>query len=75
MTAFLHLIKADSSDLAASVIASNLRETDARVTVVVLGSAPGPPLPAAATVRRLGDDLDYQQLVDLIFAHDRVVTW
>ena len=39
MASFLHLIKGDSSDLAAPVIASNLAEPDARVTVVLLEGA------------------------------------
>jgi len=76
MASFLHLIKGDSSDLAAPVIASNLTEPGARVTVVLLGEAAAPALPADVTVRRLADgDLDYAGLLDLIFAHDHVVTW
>ncbi len=76
MAAFLHLIKSDSPSLAAPVIASNLAEPDARVTVVLLESAIRPALPAEVTVRRLADgDLDYAGLLDLIFAHDHVITW
>lgn len=76
MPGFLHLVKGDSSALAASVIEANLREPDARVTVVLLDGASPPPLPAGVTVRRLADDdLDYPGLLDLIFAHDHVVTW
>jgi hypothetical protein len=44
--------------------------------VVLLDGAVAPPLPAGATVRRLADgELDYPGLLDLIFAHDHVVTW
>ena len=76
MAAFLHLVKADSGELAGPVIASNLKEPDARVTVVLLDGAIAPSLPAAATVRRLADgELDYPGLLDLIFAHDHVITW
>lgn len=77
MAAFLHILKADSDGpLAASVIESNLAEPDARVTVVLLDGAAAPALPAGATVRRLANgDLDYAGLLDLIFAHDHVVTW
>jgi hypothetical protein len=76
MAAFLHLIKGDSLALAGSVIESNLREPDARVTVVLLDGAAAPALPAGVTVRRLaGGDLDYAGLLDLIFAHDHVITW
>jgi hypothetical protein len=76
MAAFLHLIKADSGALAGPVIESNLREPDARITVVLLDGAAAPPLPAGVTVRRLAPgDLDYAGLLDLIFAHDHVITW
>ncbi|MEX2221452.1 MAG: hypothetical protein WEG40_06615 [Candidatus Rokuibacteriota bacterium] len=76
MAAFLHLLKGDSAALAASVIESNSREAGARVTVVLLDGAGAPPLPAGVTARRLApDDLDYAGLLDLIFAHDRVITW
>ena len=78
MAAFLHLLKADSAAaLAASVIESNLAEPDARVTVVLLlDGAIAPSLPAGVTVRRLADgELDYPGLLDLIFAHDHVITW
>ena len=77
MAAFLHLLKADSAGpLAASVIESNLAEPDGRVTVVLLDGAAVASLPAGATVRRLADgDLDYPGLLDLIFAHDHVITW
>ena len=76
MPSFLHLIKSDSAEMAASVVEANRREPDARVTVVLLDGAAAPPLPAGVTVRRLADgDLDYAGLLDLIFAHDHVVTW
>jgi hypothetical protein len=76
MAAFLHLVKADSAALAGSVIESNLREASARVTVVLLDGAPAPSLPPGVAVRRLAPgDLDYPGLLDLIFAHDHVITW
>ena len=76
MASFLHLIKRDSAEMAASVVEANRREPDARVTVVLLDGAAAPALPAEVTVRRLADgDLDYAGLLDLIFAHDHVVTW
>ncbi len=76
MAAFLHLLKGDSAALAGAVIESNLREAGARVTVVLLDGATAPSLPAGVTMRRLAPgDLDYAGLLDLIFAHDHVVTW
>jgi hypothetical protein len=76
MASFLHLLKADSPSLAASVIESNARAPDAGVTVVLLGGFPPPAVPTTVSVRRLApDDLDYAQLLDLIFASDHVVTW
>ena len=74
MARFLHLIKADSPPLAGAVIEQNLREPGARVTVVLLDGARAP-VPAGAAVRRLGHDVDYDALLDLIFESDHVVTW
>jgi hypothetical protein len=76
MAAYLHLVKGDSAALAGAVIEANLRETDARVTVVLLDGAAAPSLPATVAVRRLAPaDLDYAGLLDLVFAHDHVITW
>ena len=75
MGTFLHLVKRDSAALAGVVIESNLREADARVTVVLLDGAVAPSLPASVAVRRLPGDLDYAGLLDLVFAHDHVITW
>ena len=78
MATFLHLVKRDAAALAGPVIESNLREADARVTVVLLDDAAAPPVPvpAGVAVRRLAPgDLDYAGLLDLIFAHDHVITW
>jgi hypothetical protein len=76
MASYLHLVKGDSAALAGPVIEANLREANARVTVVRLDEAAGPALPAGVAVRRLAaGDLDYAGLLDLIFAHDHVITW
>jgi len=56
------------------VIERNLREPGAHVTVVLLDGAHAA-LPAGAAVKRLGPDLDYNTLLDLIFESDHVVTW
>jgi hypothetical protein len=73
MARFLHLLKRDSSPLAATVVEKNGREPGAEVTVVLLDDAVEPP--AHVSVRRLGGDLDYRQLLELIFASDHVVSW
>ena len=76
MATFLHLVKRDSAALAAAVIGSNLRAADARVTVVLLDGAAAPALPPGVALRRLAPgDLDYAGLLDLIFAHEHVITW
>jgi hypothetical protein len=76
MATFLHLVKRDSAALAGAVIEASLREADAQVTVVLLDGTAAPSLPAGVAVRRLTpSDLDYPGLLDLIFAHDHVITW
>ena len=74
MRSFLHLVKGDSPPLANAVIERNLREPGARVTIVLLDGARAP-VSAGAAVKRLGLDLDYDALLDLIFDSDHVVAW
>ena len=74
MPSFLHLLKNDSPPLARTVIEQNLRQPGAQVTVVLLDEAAAS-LPAGVEVKRLGPDLDYNALLDLIFESDHVVTW
>jgi hypothetical protein len=74
MASFLHLVKADSPLLARSVIEHTVRQPGAQVTVVLLDGAEVP-LPPGAAIKRLGPDLDYNTLLDLIFESDHVVTW
>ena len=74
MAAVLHLIKGSETALARAVLARNLREGD-RVTVVVLPGGAGSGLPAGVTVRNLDGDLSYDQLLELIFEADQVLTW
>ncbi len=74
MPSFLHLVKADSPSLARTVIEENARQPGARVTVVLLNGAQVSP-PPGAMIKRLGPDLDYNALLDLIFESDHVVTW
>ena len=74
MAAVLHLIKGSETALARAVLDRNLREGD-RVTVVVLPGGAGSGLPAGVTVRSLDGDLSYDQLLELIFEADQVLTW
>jgi hypothetical protein len=74
MPSFLHLLKADSPPLARTVIEENARQPGATVTVVLLNGAQVS-APAGAAIKRLGPDLDYNALLDLIFESDHVVTW
>ena len=74
MASFLHLVKSDAPPLARSVIEHNVSQPGARVTVVLLDGA-DVALPPGVAVRRLGPDLDYNTLLDLIFESDHVVTW
>jgi len=76
MASYLHLLKADSAPMAASVIEASCREPGAEVTAVLLDGATLPALPATVRVRRFGEgDLDYSRLLDLIFEHDHVISW
>jgi hypothetical protein len=76
MTRYLHLVPADGRALAGLVIAAQAAEAGATVTVVVLYDGAPPELPPGVRVRRLAPgDLDHRSLLDLIFEHDRVITW
>jgi hypothetical protein len=75
MAVVLHLLKGPDVRLPLTVIAQEVRAGD-DVTVALLPSTPTPAaLPAGVHVRRVRDDLSYAQLLDLVFAADRVVTW
>ena len=74
MARVLHLWKPGSeTGLAADMIMTQVAGGDT-VTLVVLGGA-APATPAAVAVRRLGDDLTYRELVDLVFDAEHVVPW
>jgi len=75
MAAVLHLLKGADVSLPLTVIAQEVRAGD-DVTVALLPGALTPAaLPAGVLVRRVGADLSCGQLLDLVFAADRVVTW
>ena len=73
MARYLHLLKRDSPPMAGAVIDLHRREPGADVTVVLLDEAAA--APAGLPVKKVGPDLDWPQLLDLIFASDHVVTW
>jgi hypothetical protein len=73
MAKVLHLLKGAGLDLAIDAINGQAAAGDL-VTVAILEGA-APPLPASVTVRRLGADLTYPDLIDLIFEAEQVVPW
>jgi hypothetical protein len=73
MAHVLHLVKGERA-LAAVTIARQAAAGD-DVTVALLQGAAAPDVPAGVAVRRVPEDVDYPQLVDLVFAADHVVTW
>jgi hypothetical protein len=74
MARALHLLKGGDVELALAAVARQLAEGDA-VTVVALHGAAVPSLPAGATLRRVPDELSYDQLLEAIFEADQVIAW
>ncbi|MBI4270813.1 MAG: hypothetical protein A3F92_09580 [Candidatus Rokubacteria bacterium RIFCSPLOWO2_12_FULL_71_22] len=74
MADVLHLLTGTDAAFVADVVERQVSTAD-RVTVALLPGGAAPGLPAGVTVRRLGHDLTYPQLLDLIFAADQVITW
>jgi hypothetical protein len=46
-----------------------------QVEMAIVGAAAAPALPGGVTVHRVPDRTSYDQLIELIFAADHVVTW
>lgn len=74
MASVLHLVKGPDTALARSVMEQNVRAGD-QVSAVFLEGSAVVELPTAVRVRRVGADLSYAELLDLIFASDHVITW
>jgi len=74
MATVLHLLKSPATTLARTVIDQHVRAGD-RVAVVVLPGGVVSDLPPDVQVRRLGGDMSYTELLDLIFESDHVITW
>ena len=73
MARVLHLFKGDHAAEAAAVITAQVGAGD-HVTVALLDAAT-PPLPGGVETKRVPAELSYEQLAELIFASDHVVTW
>jgi hypothetical protein len=74
MAGVLHLLKGDRPSVALATIARQVQAGD-EVTVALLHGAPAPSLPASVRVHRVPDDVSYDQLLELIFHADQVITW
>jgi hypothetical protein len=74
MARALHLLKGGDASLALATVARQLAFGDA-VTVVVLPGAAVPAVPAGAVLRRVPDELTYEQLLEAIFEADQVIAW
>jgi hypothetical protein len=70
----LHLLKGEDSDLAAATVARQLAAGDT-VTVVALQGAAVPSLPAGIVVRRVPEQLSWEQLLEAMFEADQVIAW
>lgn len=73
MGAVLHIVGHANAARAHDVIAAQLAAGDT-VTVAVLGAEP-PSLPAGVTAHRVPTELSYDQLLDLVFSAEQVISW
>jgi hypothetical protein len=73
MARVLHLLKGPDTALALEVVAQQQAAGDA-ITLVLL---PGATVtaPTGLTVRRVPDELSWDQLLEAIFEADQVITW
>ncbi len=74
MATALHLLRGTRPSLAPDVVRRQVAAGD-DVTVVLLGEAPPPALPAGVVVRRAPSELAWREVVELIFAADHVTAW
>ncbi|MBI2216799.1 MAG: hypothetical protein HYU51_05830 [Candidatus Rokubacteria bacterium] len=81
MAQVVHLLKAAPDTLAAATMRGQVEAGDRVIVVLLEGAAAAAEGAAAAaegagtTVRRVPADLDYAQLVDLVFGSDQVIAW
>ena len=74
MARVLHVLAPKRAPLAPEVIRQDVAAGD-EVTVALLAGAAGTDVPDGVRTRRVPDDCSYEQLVEEIFAADRVITW
>jgi hypothetical protein len=74
MAKALHLLKGDDASLALATVARQLAAGDT-VTIVALHGATVPSVPAGAALRRLPEELSYEQLLEAMFEADQVIAW
>jgi hypothetical protein len=74
MAKALHLVKGDDVGLALATVARQLAAGDT-VTVVALHGAALPSVPAGVALRRVPEELSYEQLLEAMFEADQVIAW
>ena len=74
MARVLHLLSRAGAPLASTVIRRDLEVGD-EVTVVLLAGAAVDTLPDGMRLQHVPSDWSYEQLLEQIFAADRVITW
>jgi len=74
MARVLHLLPRAGIALASITIRGDLEAGD-EVTVAVLADGAGDGLPDGVRLERVPSEVSYEQLLERIFAADRVITW
>ena len=75
MARVLHVVTGGDADLASTMIRRDLEAGD-QVAVALLADSPAPTaLPDHADTHRVPADWSYEELLEQIFAADRVTTW
>jgi hypothetical protein len=75
MGRILHLLPRASVPLAATVIRQDLDAGDEVTIALLADAAVGTALPTGVRLHRVPADWSYDELLEQIFAADRVITW
>jgi hypothetical protein len=75
MARVLHLLPRDGVALAAVAIRGDVEAGDEVAVALLAGAGDAPPLPAGVAIHRVPAEWSYEELLERIFAADRVVTW